>query len=188
MTEVEPAPEVHPVKAGDWVVSRFSDDKVAKVRSVYLEGETVLVDLVLFARDGRTIGRESPVMGGPRNFEPACEYKDWQRIREPSFPLKLMWVEQGDGRKRATWEPALLGIPDRKEPVQTRRRRRAPAPEIKSLNMDATTEAAKLRFAAQELRDAARQHGVPKMIERAEAMEAEAEALDPRAVTSPRFR
>ncbi len=187
MTDFPATAEVYPVKAGDWVVSRYSDDKVAKVRSVYMHGADVLVDLVLFARDGRTIGRSSPVMGGPRKFEPACDYKDWQRISEPSFPLKLLWVDQEDGRRRARYEPAVLVVPDRTEPARNRLRRRSPPAEIKSLNMDAQTEAAKLRFAAQELRDAAREHGVPKMIGRAEEMEAEAEALDPRATPKSRF-
>ncbi len=44
-------------------------------------------DLVIYARDGTRIGRESPAMGGPRGFEPFCSAENWQKIEEPRFPL-----------------------------------------------------------------------------------------------------
>lgn len=172
-------PETFPVKPGDWVVSRYQDDKVATVRSVYrLVGET-LVDLVIYDRDGRALGRVSPAMGGPRKFEPACDYKDWQRTGEPKFPIGLVWVTGEDGRRTARYSTKAEVLPDREWSLP-QRRRRAPPLAPGRLNMDPEIEASKLRFAAQELRDAARQHKIPQLLERAEAMEEEAEQLAPR--------
>lgn len=70
------------MNAGDWVV-RTSLDRVAKVKEAY---EDVL-DLVFYNRDGSRLGRESPPMGGPRSFEPACSVELWVPINEPTFPL-----------------------------------------------------------------------------------------------------
>lgn len=78
-------PELAP---GDWVVSR-SWERLAQVKDFHpgfgsLEPS---VDLVLFARDGTRIGRESPAMGGPKGFEPCCGASNWVRIKKPAFPL-----------------------------------------------------------------------------------------------------
>lgn len=72
---------------GTWVCD---GGRVAKVRDVYPptkhEPEGAY-DLVIYARDGKRIGRESPAMGGPRGFEPFCSAANWRQIEEPKFPL-----------------------------------------------------------------------------------------------------
>lgn len=88
-----------PFKPGDWVASRGDHDRIARVRSVYrLDGE-VCLDLVMYSPKGDRIGRESPALGGPRTFEPCCASDHWDRISDPRFPIPMMWVPDGDGRK-----------------------------------------------------------------------------------------
>lgn len=87
-----------PFRPRDWVTD--SSDRIARVRSVY-EGNPgeVLLDLVMFEHDGNQIGRISPACGGPRSFEPACSADGWERIKEPIFPIRLIWVPDGTGKK-----------------------------------------------------------------------------------------
>ncbi|CAN7388779.1 hypothetical protein [Variovorax sp. LjRoot178] len=72
---------------GTWVCDGA---RVAKVREAYAptkhEPEGAY-DLVIYARNGKKIGRESPAMDGPRGFEPFCSAENWQQIEEPRFPL-----------------------------------------------------------------------------------------------------
>lgn len=172
-----------PVKPGDWVASRHDPSKVARVRAVDFdpaEAETI-VDLVLYARDGRKVGRESPAFGGPRSYEPACSYSNWRRIAKPEFPLSLRWRNNEDGTRTAGYasgEP----LPDRewRKPLQSVPV--LPASLAAKPNHDPESEAAGLRLAAQELRDAARKHGVGALAEKADELEREAEALSPRGI------
>lgn len=59
--------------------------RIAQVKEAYELAGEVLLDLVLYRRDGTKIGRESPPCGGPRNFEPACPAEFWELIEEPDF-------------------------------------------------------------------------------------------------------
>lgn len=92
---------VYPYKPGDWVATE--NGRVAKVKRVWSDGTApVLLDLVIFDRRGQQVGRQSPAMGGPRTFEPACDPDGWVRISEPTFPLDLRWVTE-DGVTTARW-------------------------------------------------------------------------------------
>lgn len=96
-----------PCRNGDWVQNKFNH-RIAKVRAVYrdsLDG-AVLVDLWLYDKDGDRIGRTSPAMGGPRSYEPACDYSSWERIKKPSFPLRMRLQESG------TFSYAMPTLPD----------------------------------------------------------------------------
>ena len=93
--------EQHPyLKVNGWVATavkpelRDSDTtvRVARIRDVYrdpcpLDGKPAawLLDLVLYAKDGKRIGRETPAMGGPTRFEPSCPADFWAPIEKPDF-------------------------------------------------------------------------------------------------------
>lgn len=166
-----------PVKPGDWVESRSGSGDVATVRAVYRIGGDVLVDLVLYDRDGGKVGRRSPACGGPRSFEPACNYDDWQRISEPEFPIPLKWVVTEDGKRTARYVAGTVQ-PDRS--WLPRKRKVAPrVPRVRVGNFDPAVEIAALRRSAQELRDASRAiGGNDTLIQRAEALDAEAKSLE----------
>jgi len=173
----------YPVKPGDWVASRHDPSCVARVRDVGFDpvAQEAVVDLVLYARDGRKIGRESPVMGGPRSYEPACSYSNWRRISKPGFPLSLEWVDNGDGTRHAGYASGNT-LPDREW-----RRPQAALPAARPTHMarpnyDPESEAAGRRLAAQELREAARLHGVPSLADKAEELEREADLIAPRSM------
>jgi hypothetical protein len=103
-----------PTKPGDWVAQKGNHSRIAKVKSVSRFGDEVLVDLVLYDhRNGDRIGRESPPEGGPRTFEPACDFQYWERIAEPTFPIPLKWGQvRPDGSRVADWSagPALPNL------------------------------------------------------------------------------
>ena len=88
------AEAIFPVRPRDWVMSSF---RVAQVKAVYEYQGELLADLILLSRTGERIGRESPIEGGPRTFEPMCSLEGWERCREPSFPMTVHWVDQPDG-------------------------------------------------------------------------------------------
>lgn len=44
-------------------------------------------NVVLYAPDGKRLGRVSPPEGGPITFEPACSMEGWRPIKKPDFPL-----------------------------------------------------------------------------------------------------
>mgnify|MGYP007051632594 CR=1 FL=1 len=166
-----------PVRAGDWVGSVLDPSVTAKVRAAYFSSDgKVLVDLVVYAKDGTRIGRESPSMGGPRGYESACSWEDWKRIRKPSFPIDLKWIPNGRGSMTAGYAPHDF-LPDR-QLIQAAAPAR-PAPRRVS-DYDPKSEAAARRLAAQELRDVARRHGIEDLRARADELEAEAEAISPR--------
>jgi len=74
-------PSAPPFQAGTWVAD---DKRMGRVRYAHADGS---LDIVLYARNGDRIGRESPPMGGPRGFEPCCSPEGWQQIAKPDFPL-----------------------------------------------------------------------------------------------------
>jgi hypothetical protein len=72
---------------GTWVCD---GDRIAKVREAHAPTKfdpAGCYDLVLYARDGERIGRETPAMGGPRGYEPFCDAGRWRAIENPRFPL-----------------------------------------------------------------------------------------------------
>ena len=93
--------DILPFRPSDWVVN--SAERVAQVKRVYRDGVEVLLDLVLYDKDGNRTGRESPACGGPRTFEPACDASGWERIERPSFPLEVHYVPVGDKQVLKLW-------------------------------------------------------------------------------------
>lgn len=89
-----------PFKPGDWVAD--SAERVGRVKSVYsdtaFEPGAILLDIVIYDRQGNKLGRVSPAMGGPRTFEPCLAAENWRRIAEPDFPVSLKWVPDGSGK------------------------------------------------------------------------------------------
>jgi len=95
------APTINPTPAqqilahypkGSWVAQFDCGAErpvIAQVRDAYADpvaaGAAPLLDLVIFNRNGTRIGRQSPGMGGPRSFEPACSSQRWERIQRPDF-------------------------------------------------------------------------------------------------------
>jgi hypothetical protein len=91
-SDVEP----FPFKPGDWVVD--SGERVAKVKGVSRFNGDVYLDLYIYSDRGERIGRTSPVMGGPRTYEPCCSAEGWERLEgEPDWPIKVQWVPDGSG-------------------------------------------------------------------------------------------
>lgn len=77
------------MRKGSWVFN--GNDQIGVVLNTYMDciepSEGLLLDIALYDRDGELIGRESPAMGGPKGFEPACTAIHWQEIKKPRFPL-----------------------------------------------------------------------------------------------------
>ena len=73
-------------KPGDWVFDGF---RIAKVKDVWIDvsAHEVLGDLYPYSASGVAIGRWTPSMGGPRDFEPCCNMAGWRRIEQPKFPI-----------------------------------------------------------------------------------------------------
>jgi hypothetical protein len=170
-----------PVKPGDWVVDRSDAGKVAMVKGVYRDTE-VLVDLALYDRDGKLIGRASPAIGGPRNFEPAMTYGNWERIDDPRFPIGLRWIPSEKDPNVSVAIHATKGkrLPDR-EWVKPKRRLRLPAAVVRrGTDYDPVLEASARRMAAQELRSFHKAGNPDLLVKRAEELEREADAISPR--------
>jgi hypothetical protein len=159
----------YPVKPGDWLKSKFSG-KIGKVKNVYRDGDDVLVDVVLYDGSGARVGRDSPSFGGPRSFEPACNYRDWHRIAKPVFPLHL---ERGDGSDSE--DISLTALPERQWTRPARLPRIARMPRVR--NFDPRIEAEARRLAARQLRDIARELGYSELAQRAATLDAEADAI-----------
>lgn len=166
--------EVYPVKKSDWV--RNDAGRVATVKDVYwLDGE-VLVDLYLYDDYGEKTGRESPILGGPRTYEPSCSWENWHRITPPEFPYRIVLGEPDEkGYRTAEKCFGEKRLPDRT--FVKRRRKPKVKPVTVAANANMTDEAAKLRFAATELRDMYRKTGAPDLLKRAKDLEAEAERI-----------
>lgn len=54
-----------------------------KVRKVY--PCKTLFDAVMYTYDGKFIGRDSPVMGGPKKFEPALDISYFSEVPAPDW-------------------------------------------------------------------------------------------------------
>lgn len=76
-----------PFKPNDWAVD--SGERIAKVLRVHRFEDEMLFDLCIYARNGNRVGRESPICGGPRTYEPMCSMEGWQRIAEPDWPVSI---------------------------------------------------------------------------------------------------
>lgn len=86
-----------PFKPGDWVVD--SSERVALVKSVYRDGSEVFFDLYIYSDNGERLGRTSPVLGGPRAYEPYCSTAHWSRLEgQPDWPIRVKSIPTGDGR------------------------------------------------------------------------------------------
>jgi hypothetical protein len=70
-----------------WVADFVDPERprIARVQEAYESFGEVVLDLVLYRRDGTKLGRVSPACGGPRGFEPACPADAWEPIEEPDF-------------------------------------------------------------------------------------------------------
>ena len=84
------------MKKGSWVTDGYHG--LGVVKDVYPDYSTkeILLDIVLYDRCGNMIGRDSPDMGGPTDFEPACPAVLWREIKKPTFPLKSMYLNLED--------------------------------------------------------------------------------------------
>lgn len=81
-----------PFSKGQWVAENqdFQHPEIGHVKDVYWDdiGRAWVMDVVLYSPDGDKIGRKSPRMGGPSDFEPAVPCESWCLIRRPQFPLE----------------------------------------------------------------------------------------------------
>lgn len=76
---------------GAWVACNDPDQpRIARVMDAYVVDGELLLDLVMFRRDGTKVGRVSPACGGPRGFEPAMPASAWGLIEEPDWE----WLAQ----------------------------------------------------------------------------------------------
>lgn len=153
--------KVYPAKPGDWLERDEVPGEVAKVKQIYVYDDEVIVDLYFYNRYGERLPRQSPAMGGPTSYEPACPFKGWHRISEPEFPITLVWIDVEDGRRTAEYSSGGDRLPDR-EWVRPPARRRGGRSFVGG-NYDPQLEASARRMAAQEMRDAARKSGVPDL-------------------------
>ncbi len=168
-------PTTYPVKPGDWLTNKFNH-KIAKVRNVYRDCSDVLVDLVLYNASGTRVGRESPSFGGPRSYEPACDYSDWHRVAKPIFPVEGANIGVGSASERS---PAGA-LPERQWVRPVRLPSKARMPRV--WNFNPTVEAEARRLAARQLRDIARELGHSELATRAATLDAEADAIQRRPI------
>lgn len=115
-----------PFRPRDWVRPVGDHRTLGRVREVRWYDGRVHIDVVLYDLDGTRIGRSSPVMGGPRTFEPALEGADWERIAEPDFPLVPVPVRLEDGRTVVRYHTG-----DALPPVAYVPRRRTARPRVR---------------------------------------------------------
>lgn len=87
---------------GAWVACDDPEQpRIAQVRDCYIFNGELLLDLVMYRRDGTRVGRVSPPCGGPRNFEPACPATAWGLIEEPDWEyLAVPLYHWGDRVRR----------------------------------------------------------------------------------------
>lgn len=82
----------HDISTDTWVAC-YPDDRcerpqIGRVKDAYNDAfgnRGLLLDIVIYSHTGQRIGRESPALGGPRGFEPACSAEFWEPIEEPDF-------------------------------------------------------------------------------------------------------
>ena len=94
------------MKKGSWVM-RIADDtqapQIGQVVGLFtLRGEDAgdYLNICLYGPDGARLGRVSPPMGGPRDFEPACPVSNWVEIEHPTFPLGQTTFERHSGYRK----------------------------------------------------------------------------------------
>lgn len=76
---------------GAWVACDNPDQpRIAQVMDAYVLDGELLLDLVMYRRNGTKVGRVSPACGGPRGFEPAIPASAWGLIEEPDWK----WLAQ----------------------------------------------------------------------------------------------
>lgn len=75
---------------GDWVVNGIggTQPNFGIVKGIWDDGMGKTVDVVYYDCDGNKLGRVSPAMGGPTDFEPALDFDDLTVIEVPVFPLR----------------------------------------------------------------------------------------------------
>jgi hypothetical protein len=166
---------VLPIAQGDWVATTYDSMtiEIGRVRQSWWKGDEVLMNIVLYAASGATLGRTSPACGGPKSFEPAVLFDDhWQRIERPQFPLQLV--------------DATIPCPDKPgwaTMVLTYYHKGDGSLAPKPSNLQEDIEVAALRRSAQELRDQSRHMPADwklRLRERAHTLEAEADKIKPR--------
>ncbi len=118
------AEAILPVWNTDWIVST-DGQQLCKVRSVYSMDGTIYMDLYLYDAHGARLPRQSPVMGGPRTFEPSIEFypDQWLRVAKPNFPLcDTPRRRPGPGLQPVaiTFLPDLEVLPFREAPMRQR--------------------------------------------------------------------
>jgi hypothetical protein len=173
-----------PLRGGCWVASgEGTSITVARVKACYRSQGEILLDLYIYDRDGNNLGRTSPVMGGPRSFEPCCAFEGWRRIEEPAFPLRSAWIPSpGDPSRKTMGYGGIKTIPfGRYLP-----RKPSPPPVAKvasASDYNPELEASARRMSAQELRDVAKSlpaESRVQLLDRATRLEAEADRIAPR--------
>jgi hypothetical protein len=182
-----------PFKGGDWVESKEGVLQVGIVKRCYWsrgwngQPDEILIDLYLYDYDENRVGRVSPVMGGPRTFEPSLSAGDWKRIEKPRFPITIQGIPSEDGtRVRFGYATKAKVLPDRQYIKKKRKIAAFVTPAVQVPNPNGFNLEAEIlgkRLAAEKLRDTA--HKLFKdnpdvratMIAEAEKLEREAEAL-----------
>ena len=69
-------------KIKDWITNW---QEIGRIKHIHDDGS---LDIVIYSREGKKIGRTSPIRGGPSGFEPCCNPDVWVVIEEPYFPLR----------------------------------------------------------------------------------------------------
>ena len=113
-----------PVHNADWLVTTDGSE-IVKVKSVYSMDGQVYMDIYLYDHHGVRLPRRSPVMGGPRTFEPSIEFHadQWLRVAKPKFPLNntpRRMPGPGFQPVRITFLPELEVLPWRETPMKQR--------------------------------------------------------------------
>lgn len=173
--------KILPVGPGDWIESTDYEPKIARVRRAYWgtdwQGvERCHMDIALYGLVGDKVGRTSPPEGGPKSYEPYISYEGWRRIRKPDFPLKLLWLPDGDEiSPSARYVTDAVKMPNRTGALAGRKPLRfRPAAKPRPTDFDPELELRSRRMAAQSLRDV--QRVSPSDAIKAEIARIEAEA------------
>ena len=173
-----------PVLKGDWIETKNEPLRIGRVRDSYWdtsaprEGDVkCFVDVTLYGYGGERIGRESPVLGGPRTYEPYLDYSEWKRVEKPAFPVEMRWMPSENGGSVARYATLADDLGDRTTAPRPRKAkvpsvRRRPVPP--NSDFDPELEVRARRMAAQELRDLNGSVRNPELVDKAEALEAEA--------------
>lgn len=83
----ESALPAHMLAPGTWATN---GSRLGKIKEAYApdgSSPSGAYDVVIYDRDGKRVGRDSPALGGPKQFEPCCSADLWRGIKAPKFPL-----------------------------------------------------------------------------------------------------